>query len=242
MNSIRLRIFISTAVFLGVAWGIFSAVRSDRFRVAKLEIDPPSHHYPVNFETIGQIAERYVQGQSLFSLSLEPLKQELLRNPWVKGVVVQKEFPDTLRVRIIERNPVAWWNTPEGVRLWVEESGELFRDGGIPYPFLLPQIQMQGASVDDMVGFLRFWNTQAQLKNLQITDFSVNESDYGVEVRIRSPLRVSLLLGPNLAEAKKLAVGRLVKTLAYLAEKRLNPLRIWASDGKKIIVKLSVSP
>jgi cell division protein FtsQ len=46
-------------------------------------------------------------GRSLFDLDLVSLKGALMTEPWIKEVNLRREYPDTLSVQVIERNPVA---------------------------------------------------------------------------------------------------------------------------------------
>lgn len=54
-------------------------------------------------------------------LDLAQVRAQLERNPWVERAAVQRQWPDTLRVRIHEQHPIARWG----------ESGFLNRKGDI---------------------------------------------------------------------------------------------------------------
>lgn len=54
-------------------------------------------------------------------LDLEQVRAQLELNPWVERAAVQRQWPDTLRVRIYEQHPIARWG----------ESGFLNRKGDI---------------------------------------------------------------------------------------------------------------
>jgi len=70
-----------------------------------------------------------------FNLNVMGIKEALLSEPWVNWVVVQRVWPDGLRVYIKEHTAVAHWNTDD----LLNESAQLFSPetarsiNGIPY-------------------------------------------------------------------------------------------------------------
>jgi cell division septal protein FtsQ len=40
-------------------------------------------------------------------MTVEMLKQEIIKDPWIKDLYIQKKFPDSLKINIIEYNPFA---------------------------------------------------------------------------------------------------------------------------------------
>lgn len=83
-------------------------------------------------------------GNSLFSFKVDAAREEVLSDPWVKSVVVKKAYPDTIIVDVVERKPVALW----------QSKGEVFliaRDGFVidkasPKHMNLPQVVGEGAN------------------------------------------------------------------------------------------------
>lgn len=47
------------------------------------------------------------EGQNIFSFSKKELVTGIRKNPWVAGVFINREFPDTVLIDIVEREPVA---------------------------------------------------------------------------------------------------------------------------------------
>lgn len=77
-------------------------------------------------------------GDNLLFLSSEDVAARLGANPWIAGVELERSFPATLVVRITERRPVAWIETPDD-RLPVAGDGTVLdpRDG---VPRRLPSV------------------------------------------------------------------------------------------------------
>jgi len=52
---------------------------------------------------------RVRSGDNLMALDLARVKRDLELVPLIKSVSVERILPHTLRVRVAEREPVAWW-------------------------------------------------------------------------------------------------------------------------------------
>jgi cell division protein FtsQ len=61
---------------------------------------------------------------SFFSFPLNKLKTELLALNWSKNVQVEKIWPDTLKIMLIEKIPVAIWN-----KAMLTEEGDVVNEG-----------------------------------------------------------------------------------------------------------------
>ena len=91
------------------------------------------------------------RGKSLLSIDLLEIKKNLEEIPWVNAASVERRFPDTLFVRISEREPVAIWQNSAKTYL-VDREGELIETteaqkyGGL--------LQISGLKAPQNVGFL----------------------------------------------------------------------------------------
>lgn len=91
------------------------------------------------------------RGKSLLSIDLLEIKKNLEEIPWVNAASVERRFPDTLFVRISEREPVAIWQNKAKTYL-VDREGELIETveaqkyGGL--------LQISGLKAPQNVGFL----------------------------------------------------------------------------------------
>lgn len=91
------------------------------------------------------------RGKSLLSIDLLEIKKNLEEIPWVNAASVERRFPDTLFVRISEREPVAIWQSKAKIYL-VDREGELIETteaqkyGGL--------LQISGLKAPQNVGFL----------------------------------------------------------------------------------------
>jgi cell division protein FtsQ len=64
------------------------------------------------------------RGKPLFSIDLNTSKQKLEELSWVKAVRIERRLPDTILIRISEKDPVAVWQNKSKTFL-VDRDGEL---------------------------------------------------------------------------------------------------------------------
>lgn len=65
---------------------------------------------------------------SFLTLDLAEVKQVFEGVPWVREAVVERAFPNRIRVTVQEHQAVAWWGQDSGSRL-VNRQGEVFEAG-----------------------------------------------------------------------------------------------------------------
>ena len=73
---------------------------------------------------------------SLLSLETGPLIERLESHPWISAASVERVFPDTLAIRITEREAVAILDSPEGAHLLDNEGYVLSAIPAHPLPSL----------------------------------------------------------------------------------------------------------
>ncbi|MGD9163991.1 MAG: FtsQ-type POTRA domain-containing protein, partial [Chromatiales bacterium] len=65
---------------------------------------------------------------SFFSVDLPRIRDKLEQLPWIESASVRRIWPDTLRVRVVEQVPLAFWGE-DGL---VNQRGEVFRPAKLP--------------------------------------------------------------------------------------------------------------
>jgi cell division protein FtsQ len=101
---LALQILAVSVVAVVGAWTAWQRVfASDRLRVGKLEVRGG------HFLSEGEVRELVgaAVGERILSLDIEALKTHLRASPWVADATVTRTLPDTLRVEIRERVPLA---------------------------------------------------------------------------------------------------------------------------------------
>lgn len=124
----RLLILLRNAVLLAIVaaigvWGWRHTQSDERFAVNRIEIDGAVH---TERAAIERVTQRYV-GLNLFKIDIARVQRDLGGLGWVSRIDIEKTLPDTLRIKITERTPVAL--TRSGDRLlYVDERGVPFAE------------------------------------------------------------------------------------------------------------------
>lgn len=102
-----LRIALTLAVLGALGWGFFQvdgwASSSDRFTLRTVQVQGlqrATEHELLRLASVGP-------GANLWSLDTAAVAQAMGAHPWVRAVEVTRSLPDTLVLRVEEREPVA---------------------------------------------------------------------------------------------------------------------------------------
>lgn len=106
-------------------WGVDRAADPRAMPIRVVGVDGEIQH--LHRETLESAVAEAVNG-SFFSVDLEQVRRRVERLPWIESVSVRRVWPDTLRVRVVEQVPLAYWGK-DGL---VNERGEIFRPGTLP--------------------------------------------------------------------------------------------------------------
>jgi cell division septal protein FtsQ len=88
----------------GGEWTLNALVyENDAFAIQKIEVQTDGAIAPENFRRWAMVKP----GQNLLALDLMRVKRDLELVPWVQSAAVERVLPRTLRLRIVEREPVA---------------------------------------------------------------------------------------------------------------------------------------
>ncbi len=96
------------AALAGVVWVWFGMVKLDRWPIRWLEVDGAFER--VSAEQVRTAAAPLVDA-SFFTVDPGAIRDVVRELPWVNQVVVQKTWPDTVRLYVTEYVPVAHWTS-----------------------------------------------------------------------------------------------------------------------------------
>lgn len=119
-----LRLFANLLLVTGAA-GLITGTAvmvqdwSRRTTIAAVQVEGDFRH--VSQQEQMTLLRPVVQG-GYFSVDLEAIRKAALQSPWVEEAVVSRQWPDAVRVQIIEKQPVARW----GKQGLISSKGELF--------------------------------------------------------------------------------------------------------------------
>ena len=111
-------VLVALGVLAGAGW-LYLHTRSDsRFAVKHVEIAGAAHtpHAMLEAQT------RQYAGLNLFRIDIARVQRDLESLPWIRRVNIEKKLPDTLRIMISEREPIALLRDRERL-LYVDAEG-----------------------------------------------------------------------------------------------------------------------
>ena len=114
---------VLAAVVIGAVWA-WQHTRSDaRFAVRTIELVGVKH---TPKDALERATQRYV-GLNLFQIDIDRVQRDLSGLGWVRRIDIEKQVPDTLRIKITERVPVALVRMNDRLR-YVDDEGAAFAD------------------------------------------------------------------------------------------------------------------
>lgn len=154
---------------------------------------------------IEEVAGGYI-GSHMLWLSLPAVETDLRRHGWVAGVEVRKELPSTLRVRVEERQPVAFLRRSDDL-FYVDRAGVAFApfvpgegpadlvlisteiDGSAPLAYaveVMDRLESVAPSWSAGLSELEVLNRRDVRLHTEVVPFPVLLSDVGFETGVQS--------------------------------------------------------
>ncbi len=112
-------------VFGLLIWGRTALQNPQVMSVRRVQVDGEMHY--LQRTNLEQVVAQAVNG-NFFTLDLMQMRKRIERLPWVASASVRRVWPDTLRVRVTERVPLAYW----GKDALVSRQGVVFRPQQLP--------------------------------------------------------------------------------------------------------------
>lgn len=128
---------------VGVLNGWFAA---GRWPVTKLTVQAGFRH--VSAEQLRAAVLPHL-GKGFFAMDLDEVQRAVAALPWVGAVEASKRWPDTLLLRVTERQPFARWN---GDRL-IGRQGEVFKVPEAASYTALPGLRGPDDQLSDVIAF-----------------------------------------------------------------------------------------
>ncbi|MEY3974884.1 MAG: hypothetical protein RIS59_1245 [Pseudomonadota bacterium] len=122
---------LALSVALLVSGALYWVVHRPAFAITTVVVAETPRH--VTRRQIEDVVRRELRG-NFFTLDLETSRRAFARLPWVREAALERQWPDTLEVRIVEQEAVAVW----------QEGGLVNREGDV----------FQGATDADLPVFI----------------------------------------------------------------------------------------
>lgn len=128
-----LSLLIICALLLAGRLGYLFVADAERFPITTIKVAASYHH--VTHKELENVLTQYVNS-SFFALPVGSLQDELNNLNWVDTAYVERVWPDTLKIKIVEKIPVAIWDDA-----LMTADGRLFNQGSVPGDLSIPHLQ-----------------------------------------------------------------------------------------------------
>src|SRR5712671_134173 len=115
-----LKVVLAILALMAAFIGYRVAASAAMFQVSSIDVTGTSR---TSAEEIEGLTRRAVARTGVWRADLSAISAELGRLPGVRRAIVSRVLPDRLRVRVIERVPLAVVRTSAGHFFWVDEEG-----------------------------------------------------------------------------------------------------------------------
>src|SRR5215510_4784950 len=234
--------FLGCAGCLGLAWGLIIVyhlmLEAEYFRVRTIDITGLTTLTREEVLYLLSITEETTSWQ----LDLPRLGTRLLHHPYIKTVVLRREFPNTLRVTIRERTPYLVI-TSYNQRMLVDEEGVVLGPSVpeqdpkvpqviLPQPYALePGMRLRQQEIQRAFELLQAYQASPLAETLRLAALTVQPS--GISVWRFEQYPFDIRLGE---EGMQLQFGRLPLALRYITQQHLAVRAVELSYRKRIII------
>ncbi|MBE0447702.1 MAG: FtsQ-type POTRA domain-containing protein [Actinobacteria bacterium] len=111
----RIRSLVILMVVFAVLIGIFQLYRSGMFNVKNVNVVGNKSVPLVKVREACSISDN----SSLLSVPIKEIRERILKDPWIKDVTIKRRLPDTLRIEIKERIPIALISHSQGGKFYL---------------------------------------------------------------------------------------------------------------------------
>jgi len=118
---VRLRVVGVSIVIVAIVVGLVALYRSSIFSVEQIEV---VGNETVSTERVLEVAA-VPSDATLLRFPAARVKERLESDPWIAEATVPRDFPDTMRIRVVERAPFAYLDQG-GESFWVVDSAGFF--------------------------------------------------------------------------------------------------------------------
>src|SRR5499426_491080 len=234
--------FLGCACCIGLVWGVTLlyplVLEAEYFRVRMIDI--------TGLTRLTREEVLYLLGitaeTTSWQLDLPRMGTRLTHHPYIKSVVLRREFPQTLRVMIQERIPYLVVSSHDQ-RMLVDEEGVVLRafvperDPKVPH-VILPQPQalepgmrLRQQEVQRAFELLQTYQASPLAEALRLASLTVQPS--GISVWRFEQYPFDVRLGE---EGIALQLGRLPLALRYITQQHLAVRAVELSYRKRIII------
>ncbi|UVK77777.1 MAG: cell division protein FtsQ [Sodalis sp. Fse] len=173
-----------------IVWGYWKIVAwmEDADRVPLSQFMVTGDHHCTTNEDIRQSILALGQPASFMRLDVNEIQQQLERLPWIKQVSVRKQWPDELKIHLVEYVPVARWNDLN----MLDSSGKAF---SVPVEHVgkqsMPMLYGPDGSEKDVLACYRIFNEVLSSAKFQLKAVCMS-ARYSWQLMLQNNIRLEL--------------------------------------------------
>ena len=127
-------LLIISALILTARVSYLYLADAQRFPINTVKITASYHR--ISRQQLEGILGDTLSGNSFFTLPVQKLRSALKSLPWTKSIYVERVWPDTLKINLVENNPIATWNDA-----MLLEDGKVFNSDSENVEPMLPHLR-----------------------------------------------------------------------------------------------------
>lgn len=128
-----LSVLVIAAFLLAGRLGYLYLSDADRFPITTVKVAATYQH--VTHKELETVLARHINS-SFFALPVSQLQDELNEITWIDTVYIERVWPDTLKIKLVEKQPVAVWGDA-----LMTVDGKLFNQGAVSADLNMPRLQ-----------------------------------------------------------------------------------------------------
>lgn len=130
---VLLAVLIISALMLSGRLGYLYLADASRFPINTIKVAASYEH--ISHKELESVLAKYLD-YSFFALPVSELQNKLNEMNWMDSAYVERVWPDTLKIRLVENKPVAVWGN--GL---MTDDGKIFNQGNISTDINLPKLK-----------------------------------------------------------------------------------------------------
>lgn len=160
-------LLVGLCVFMWGAWGLWHDLQK-KAPLAVVHIEGDIR--PQDREELSQRLKTLVHG-SYFSTDLIAIRDNILLSPWVESLLIQRRWPDGIRVTIVEKKAVARWGNGQ----FVSAKGDIFTPKQGQHATDLPLLYGPVGKTEYLMAQYRHFNERFRPLNLRVAELHLTE-------------------------------------------------------------------
>lgn len=177
--------------FAGIGWLYYTAMDAQEVPLKRLVVQGDLRYVSATDVRDALVNENGEPLGSFFSADVNELRARVEAMPWVDKASIRKEWPDILKVFVVEQVPLAHWNTNQRDDALLNQAGEVFYADKSGLSEELPYLSGPDHAVEEAVKQYRELNELLQLNGFSIMQLELSER-FSVELVLKQGIVLRL--------------------------------------------------